>query len=456
VSNNSLLSRQFALDVVATLRAAGHQALWAGGCVRDQLLGMTPKDYDVATDAEPERIRAVFGRKRTLPIGAAFGVITVLGPKDAGQIEVATFRRDLGYSDGRRPDAVAFTSAEEDAQRRDFTINGIFYDPIAEQYHDYVGGQGDLQRRLIRAIGSPHERFAEDKLRMLRAVRIAATLDFALDPATLEAIKDHASQISVVSGERIAAEMRRILVHPRRVAAVQMLHDSTLLEFILPESTFQKDNEWNATISLLRLLNTPTFPLAMAALIWRMPSDAARQQVPESGENLAPDKWPAVGDGSPDPRAMISAVSNRWKLSNEERDDITKFLTQSHQIRSGGLRRERTWSFVQPLLITRGAAELLDFTEALETLQGNPIDYVSKYREMLKLPREQLDPPPLLTGEDLKTTMGLVPGPTFARLLKYVRDAQLNEIVKSKEEALQYARQWVPRTAENIRGAENK
>src|SRR6187431_2793035 len=168
------LAREFAVEVVRRLREAGLQALWAGGCVRDQLMGQLPKDYDVATDAAPERVREIFGQRRTLAIGAAFGVITVLGPKGAGQIDVATFRRDAAYSDGRHPDAVTFTDAEHDAQRRDFTINGVFYDPLEDRVIDYVGGQEDLTRRVIRAIGDPLARIAEDKLRMLRAVRFAA------------------------------------------------------------------------------------------------------------------------------------------------------------------------------------------------------------------------------------------------------------------------------------------
>lgn len=169
--------RQFAVEVVERLRTAGYEALWAGGCVRDQLLQRTPKDYDVATSAHPDQIRDVFGRRRTLPIGAAFGVITVLGPKSAGQIEVATFRQDATYSDGRHPDSVTFSTAEEDARRRDFTINGLFYDPLNEQVIDFVGGQQDIDRRVVRAIGDPYERIAEDKLRMLRAVRFSATFD---------------------------------------------------------------------------------------------------------------------------------------------------------------------------------------------------------------------------------------------------------------------------------------
>src|SRR5437868_9785761 len=179
------LAREFAVEVVQRLRDSGHQALWAGGCVRDQLMAQMPKDYDVATDALPDRIREVFGKRRTLPIGAAFGVITVLGPKGAGQIDVATFRRDAGYSDGRHPDAVSFSDAEHDAQRRDFTINGLFLDPLEDRVIDFVGGQADIERRVIRSIGDPLARIAEDKLRMLRAVRFAARLDFAIEAATL-------------------------------------------------------------------------------------------------------------------------------------------------------------------------------------------------------------------------------------------------------------------------------
>src|SRR5436190_7005072 len=161
-------AQEFAVDVVRQLRDAGYEALWAGGCVRDQLLGLQPKDYDVATSARPEQIRDLFGRKRTLAIGAAFGVVTVLGPKPAGQIEVATFRCDGAYLDGRHPEQVTFSTAELDAQRRDFTINGLFYDPLDHRVIDYVAGRDDLQGQVIRAVGNPHDRFAEDKLRMLR------------------------------------------------------------------------------------------------------------------------------------------------------------------------------------------------------------------------------------------------------------------------------------------------
>ncbi len=215
--------RQFAVEAVRTLRGAGFAAYWAGGCVRDCVLGRTPKDYDVATNAPPPQIRVLFGRKRTLPLGAAFGVITVLGPPGAGAIEVATFRRDAEYRDGRHPDSVTFSTAEEDAARRDFTINGMFYDPIEDRLIDFVGGQRDLEARSIRAIGDPQERFREDKLRLLRAVRFAAALQAEIEPSTEAAIRRMAAEITVVSAERIAVEMQRILVDPHRSRGIRLL-----------------------------------------------------------------------------------------------------------------------------------------------------------------------------------------------------------------------------------------
>src|SRR5437660_10457258 len=178
-----MTERDFAIEVVRGLRSAGHEALWAGGCVRDESLGLVPKDYDVATDARPEEVRRLF--KRTVAVGASFGVVEVLGPHTAEgllKVQVATFRSDVSYSDGRHPDAVVFSSAREDALRRDFTINGMFFDPLENRLIDYVGGQEDLKAKVLRAIGDPAVRFAEDKLRMLRAVRIATGFDLTIEP----------------------------------------------------------------------------------------------------------------------------------------------------------------------------------------------------------------------------------------------------------------------------------
>ena len=245
--------------------------------MRDQLLGRTPKDYDVATSATPEEIRALFGRRHTLAIGAAFGVVAVLGPKHTGMIEVTTFRRDAEYSDGRHPDAVIFSTPEEDAQRRDFTINGLFYDPLEERVIDYVDGLADLERRVVRAIGDPRARFAEDKLRMVRAVRFAAGFDFAVDAPTLAAIDEMAETISVVSPERIAQDCARCSsTRPR--TAVELLRRTRLLEVLLPEltalapSSEGQSGVWEHTKQIMSLLPEPSFSAALAALCTRSTS----------------------------------------------------------------------------------------------------------------------------------------------------------------------------------------
>ncbi|MCL6504373.1 MAG: PAS domain-containing protein [Pirellulales bacterium] len=271
---NPQQQRRFALDIVRRLRAAGFQALWAGGCVRDELLGRHPKDYDVATDARPEQIRQLF--RRTVDVGAAFGVVVVVGPRHAGQIEVATFRRDSPYSDGRHPDHVTYSSAEEDARRRDFTINGLFYDPVEGRVIDYVGGQEDLHRRIVRAIGDPHERFLEDRLRMLRAVRFAACLDFALDTATRDAIIELAPRIVDVSAERISQEMRLILTSAQRVRACQELYAVSLLRAILPEAAARADAAARVEAS------TPVAdPPRAGASAWQQTLDTAFGQIAE-------------------------------------------------------------------------------------------------------------------------------------------------------------------------------
>ena len=216
-------ARLFATEIVRRLRQAGHEAYWAGGCVRDELLGRIPADYDVATAAHPEIVRSLFGRKKTLAVGAAFGVITVLGPRDAGQVEVATFRADADYTDGRHQAGVSFCSAREDARRRDFTINGMFLDPLSGEVHDFVGGRDDLAAGVIRAIGVPAQRFAEDHLRMLRAVRFAAGFDFALDHDTRAAIERMTHLVVSVSPERIAAELRAMVSRPGRGRALALL-----------------------------------------------------------------------------------------------------------------------------------------------------------------------------------------------------------------------------------------
>ncbi len=415
--------RQFAVEVVGRLRAKGHEALWAGGCVRDQLLGLTPKDYDVATSAHPEQIRELFGFKRTLPIGAAFGVISVLGPKGAGHIEVATFRRDAEYLDGRHPSGVTFTNAEEDAKRRDFTINGIFYDPLLEKVIDYVGGQQDLENRLVRAIGDPRQRFAEDKLRMLRAVRFAATFEFALDPDTLAAVRQQADELTIVSVERIAAELRRMLVHPHRKRAMELLRGARLLEVVFPEvaSAAQTPPEeeplhtWENKLAILDRLREPTFSAALAAVL---------RDLGDAGE----------------PRVRLARqICWGLSLSNEESGGVEKLLREEPLIRSAP---SLPWPRLQRILIAPRIAELLDFTEAVARVLDGATSAVDHCRQLLLLPTDQLDPPPLINGDDLKQA-GIPPGPKYKAVLEAVRDAQLEGRVTSTEAALALAQRLV-------------
>ena len=392
--------RRFAVEVVQTLREHGHEAYWAGGCVRDQLLGIVPKDYDTATDATPQQIRKIFGYKRTLPIGAAFGVITVLGSKKTGMVEVATFREDADYSDGRHPDHVTFSSAKEDASRRDFTINGLFYDPIEHRVIDYVDGQEDLRRRVLRAIGDADSRFAEDKLRMLRAVRFAATFQFAIDGQTLQAIGAMADQISVVSAERIAMEMRRMLVDANRVCAVRLLLETGLAGTVLPEIVAVDSTELDHTLTTLGQLAEPGFPLALATLLHRLV----------------------------DTDDAVEAC-RRWRLSNKEMQRVAWLVDHRTTLEDAV---SQPWSQLQPVLIDEGIDDLLALHE-IATSAG-PVD-VAVCREHLRQPPEQLDPVPLLNGGDLMKH-GIQAGPAFRPLLQRIRDAQLDGLIHTKPEAL--------------------
>jgi tRNA nucleotidyltransferase/poly(A) polymerase len=401
--------RRFATELIHRLRGAGFEAYWAGGCVRDQLLARTPKDYDVATDARPEQVRELFGHRRTLALGAAFGVIAVLGPKDAGQIEVATFRRDAGYSDGRRPDYVTYSSAAEDAARRDFTINGLFYDPLDHRVLDFVGGQEDLARRLIRAIGDPYQRFQEDKLRLLRAVRFAATFEFDVEPRTLEAVSRMAGEITVVSAERIAAEMERMLVDRHRVRAVRLLLQTGLAKAVVPEivpASPTQQGPMDATLAVLDRLGEPSFPLALAALLHRWVDAAA-----------------------------AAGVCQRWRLSNRQ-TARTAWLVE-HQ---AALREPRSLrrSQLQPLLVSEGIDDLLALEEAASLAAGRDTSHLSWCRSLLAQPPEVLDPPPLLTGDDL-LRHGIPPGPAYRLLLQRIREAQLDGEIRTREEALDLA-----------------
>jgi tRNA nucleotidyltransferase/poly(A) polymerase len=403
---------EFALDVVKQLRSHGFQALWAGGCVRDQLLGKQPKDYDVATNAVPAEVIRVFGEHRTIPVGAAFGVVMIPGPsKRHGQVEVATFRSDGQYLDGRRPDSIRFCSPREDAQRRDFTINGMFFDPIENNILDFVDGQTDLNQKIIRAIGNPLERFNEDRLRMLRAVRFTAALGFSLDPATLQAIQTQHHRIHSVSVERIFQELRRMLSHPSRATALQLLATSQLLPEVLPELApiLQSPEILSHHIRILQLLESVHFEPALALLLQPLQTPNAK---------------PA------------QELGRRLKMSNQEINDVAWILDSLpifRQIASKPLH------ILKPLVAHKLAPLLLAAATAEDLANNRPAnDSDFAWHYLAHTPPQQLSPDPLLNGDDL-IKAGIKPGPAMREILNAVRDEQLDEHISLPAEALHLA-----------------
>jgi poly(A) polymerase len=433
-----MTEREFAIDVVKRLQQAGYQALWAGGCVRDELLGLVPKDYDVATSARPEEVQDLF--RRTVAVGISFGVVEVLGPRGTPEplkVQVATFRADLGYSDGRRPDEVIFSSAREDALRRDFTINGMFFDPLRGELLDFVGGQEDLRARRLRAIGDPAIRFSEDKLRLLRGVRLATRFDLAIEPATAAALKAMAPQITVVSAERVAEELRQLLVHPHRARGMNLMYDLGLVQPILPELLAMKGllqgppsaptgDLWDHVMRVLELLGPePSFPLALATLL----HDVGKPRT----LGRTPDRYTFYYHEHVGAR-MTDEVAVRLKLSGAERERAT-WLVEKHQYLCEA--RQMRTSKLKVMLSHPGITELLALHRADALASGRSVDHV-EYCEFLlrEWTEEDLNPPPLLTGHDL-TRHGLEPGPLFKKLLDAVREGQLEGTITTPRQAFE-------------------
>ena len=409
-----------AMEVIDRLRDEGFIAYFAGGCVRDALLDMHPKDFDVATDATPESVRRLFGHSRTLPIGMAFGVINVLPPRARRHafppVEVATFRSDGTYSDGRRPDSVAFGDPRADAVRRDFTINGLFFDPVAARVIDFVGGQEDLDQGLIRAIGHADERIEEDKLRMLRAVRFAARFRFRLEKVTAEAIVRHAPQIGQTSGERIGQEIRRMLSHETGPSAIRLLGKLRLAETLMPDCLADRVAD-PALGQLLHALPVPRFVTGLAAMLtWACPEER---------------------------RQALQQLSHRWRLAGDEQRVIAAAMADYRHL----LEADRLpWSVIQPVLAGRDAAATLELATAWQRAfpeTAGPVG-VAFAHERLQWPRERLDPPPLIDGKDLQA-MGWKPGPAFRHILATVRaeqlDGQLHDAAEAQRRGQEVAEQ---------------
>lgn len=422
-----------AARLVERLRDAGHEAYFAGGCVRDMLLGREPKDIDIATSARPEAIQALF--PRTLAVGAAFGVIVVL--EDGGEFQVATFRTDGAYHDGRHPDSVSFGTAEGDALRRDFTVNGLFYDPDSKRVIDFVGGEADLRAKTLRCIGNPEERFAEDKLRLLRCVRFAASLGFDIEPNTWDALCKKADEIMVVSAERIRDELVKIFTHPSRVAGWDLLDRCGLMGILLPELEALKGCEQPAdfhpegdvfvhTRLMLSLLPSEvSVPLVFSVLLHDAGKPAAFRR-DETGRIRF--------NGHESISAEIaSAVFHRLRFSNAE-TEATVAMVKNHMsfkdvknMRVATLKRFLARETIDGELELHrvdclGSHGLLDNYDFL----------LAKRAEFSSAP---LIPPPLITGRDL-IAAGRKPGPQFKKILDAVQALQLEGTLTSREAAI--------------------
>jgi poly(A) polymerase len=392
-----------ALHVVQRLQEAGQVAYWAGGCVRDRLMGRTPKDYDVATSARPEEVLRLFPRGQK--VGVAFGVVLVREKKN--QVEVATFRADGAYSDGRHPDTVRFTNAEEDAKRRDFTCNGLFFDPMAQQLHDFVGGRKDIEAKLLRAVGDPHARFSEDHLRMLRAVRFAARLDFAIHADTRAAIDALQEKIDSISRERIGEELRMMLEHPARVAALDML---------------------------------AAFPAMFKAVFGFAPNRAALERDWPVVSGLPPEASRAVvlmaillDEAVAEPAALIAALRPRLVLSNEETDELLWLAAKLPLLED--------WEDLSKAVLKRLMADpRWGDLESLYRADPENADQLLAFNERIAALREEgVAPPPFVTG-DILIKMGATPGPTFKHWLDMLYDRQLEGEFATKQDAIEAAR----------------
>jgi len=419
-ANKQSSSRDGAFHVLMRLREAGHVAYFAGGCVRDVLLELDPKDWDVATDAPPARVRQIF--PDTQAVGAAFGVILV---RVGGfSVEVATFRADGPYTDGRRPDAIKFVTAEQDAQRRDFTINGLFFDPVDNQVIDYVGGQADLQARVLRTIGDPDARFSEDHLRLLRAVRFAARLDMTIDDNTARAVRRHAPHLIRIAPERIADELRVILTGPTRRRARRWMRELGLDRYALRFAKVSASVD-SAANSVWDTFDTPSisFPLALAGLS----AAYALASTTETASTITADLARQVHH---DARTFL-------RLSNDELDALKSILLQTASILSDPHPRVAT---LKRFLAEPTADDSRTLLAGLMRTQAAPHGVGDTLTRLDQLSQELCAPVPLVTGDDL-VKLGYAPGPDFKTVLWNVYDAQLEGAVSTTSEALTMARQ---------------
>lgn len=435
------------IKLVKILQKAGFKAYWAGGCVRDILLqkessdyNQEPQDYDIVTDATPDQIEILISK--TIPVGKEFGVILAI--EKGHHFEIATFRSDSGYSDGRRPDAVTFTKPEEDAKRRDFTINGLFYDPIAKKAYDFIEGKKDLKARLIRFIGDPHERIEEDHLRIIRAIRFKNTLNFQYHPDTYKALKKHAYLANKVSGERIRAELNKILQNSNTIPALNDLEDTGVLKVIFPEIQklkgipqphcyHEEGDVWKHTLAALKSLpDEAPLRLHWATLL----HDIGKPDTFKMGEKRI------RFDGHVEKGEELSEkILRRLRFPRKQMDNII-WLVKHHMMMKNLLEmplgRQRHWC-LHPLFPDLMAL----FKADIEGTQ--PSDY-SLYHQIERLYQGTLkhipkEPKRLLTGEDIMQMLNLKTSPEVGQILDELREKQLAKEIKTKKQALSWLKE---------------
>ena len=428
-------SREMANSICDMLLRSGYQGLLVGGCVRDLLLGREPADYDVTTDATPEQVMALF--PESIAVGAQFGVMLV--PRDALKVEVATFRSDVGYSDGRHPDSVVYSKTpQKDVQRRDFTINGLLMRHDSGEVMDFVGGQADLKAKVIRAIGEPDRRFTEDKLRMMRALRFAARFGFEIETETFRAIRRHVAEIHQVSPERLREELTKMLTEGAARQAFELLEETCLLQQVLPEIAAMKGVEqppqfhpegdvWIHTRLMLEGLPKNASPaLAWGVLLHDVGKAPTFQSAAETGDRIRFNNHVEVGV------RMAEAICKRFRFSNEDTEQILALVDNHMKFGAVAEMRASTLKkFVRlPCFEEHLALHRLDCLSSHRHLDS--YEFVQRFLEAT--PPEQVRPERLLTGDDL-LAMGFRPGPVFAQILRMLEDAQLEGQIKTREEA---------------------
>lgn len=428
------------IEIIKQLKKHGHEAYWAGGCVRDMLLGIEPKDFDIVTSAKPDQIEDILDD--TMPVGKKFGVI--LAKKNGHTFEVATFRSDSGYSDGRRPDYVEFTSADKDAHRRDFTINGIFYDPTNDLIHDYVQGQKDLNAKVIRFIGDAEKRILEDHLRILRAVRFKNQFNFQYEPKTFQALKKHAPLVvDNIANERIGDELNKIIMLPNACEAFEDMEDLGILQVLLPEIQAMKGvaqpmeyhtegDVWDHTMLALKSLpETTQMPVKWAVLL----HDSGKPETFEVKERIRFDHHVEASG------RIARSVLKRLRFSKRTVEEVA-WLVEHHMMMVPLTEmpdsRKRHW-FLHPYFLN-----LMQLFKA--DAEGTKPTNLSLYEKIYDLYHKHTkempkEPEPLLSGHDVMVITGIKPGPKVGEIMEQMREKQLGNELKNKEDAINWLKE---------------